>query len=77
MLEADPTSPLVGELRRLLQGTTPAARLGVPPNASAEQVRAAARAKLADAHTQALSTMTSAEDGALITLIATYTDLAQ
>ena len=77
MLEADPTSPLVGELRRLLQGTTPAARLGMPPNASAEQVRAVARSKLADAHAQALSTMTSAEDAALITLIATYTDLAQ
>jgi GTPase Era involved in 16S rRNA processing len=77
MLDADPTSPLVGELRRLLQGHTPAQRLGLPPHTPADQIRRAARAKLADAHAQALATMTSAEDAALVTLIATYTDLAQ
>lgn len=77
MLDADPTSPLIGDLRRLLVGTTPAARLGLPPHAPAGQVQATAHAKLQAAHAQAMSTMTAAEDGALITVIAAYTDLAR
>lgn len=77
MLEADPTSPLVADLRRILQGTTPAAQLGLPPGAPPGRIQAAARTKLTDAHAQALSTLTSAEDAALVTLIAVYSDLAR
>ncbi|HEY9312658.1 GTPase [Williamsia sp.] len=77
MLDADPASPLVGDLRQLLLGRTPAERLGLPPGLNRGQVQATAAAKLSEAHSQALSTMTSAEDAALVTLIATYTDLAR
>ena len=76
MLEADPRSPVTTELRRLLEHHTPAGQLGLPDNAGPDQVRATAQQKLSWAHTQALSTMTAAEDAALIVLAHTYGTLA-
>ncbi len=77
MLEADPRSPVAAELRRLLQGRTVAEKLGLPPEAPIQQVRAEARTKLSWAQGQALSTMTAADDAALVTLIRTYNTLSQ
>ena len=76
MLEADPRSPVTTELRRLLEHHTPAGQLGLPDSAGPDQVRATAQQKLSWAHTQALSTMTAAEDAALIVLAHTYGTLA-
>jgi hypothetical protein len=76
MLEADPRSPVTTELRRLLEHRTPARQLGLPDSAGPDQIRAAAQQKLSWAHTQALSTMTAAEDAALIVLAHTYSTIA-
>lgn len=76
MLDADPTSPVTGELRRLVEQPTAAGKLGLPPHATVDQVRAEAIQKRSWAHAQALSTMTAAEDAALVVLIRTYGMLA-
>ncbi|MEV0946874.1 GTPase [Rhodococcus sp. NPDC049939] len=76
MLEADPRSPVTTELRRLLQGGTMAEKLGLPADTPPHQCQAEARTKLSWAHGQALSTMTAAEDDALVTLIRTYNDMS-
>ncbi|MEU2005153.1 GTPase [Rhodococcus sp. NPDC019627] len=76
MLEADPGSSVTAELRRLLEHRTPAGQLGLPEGAGPEQVRISAQQKLNWAHTQALSTMTAAEDAALIVLAHTYSTIA-
>ncbi|RVW04437.1 GTPase [Rhodococcus spongiicola] len=72
MLEADPTSPVTAELRRLIEHPSPAEKLGLLPTATADEVRGQAAQKRAWAQGQALSTMTAAEDAALVTLIHTY-----
>lgn len=77
MLDADPASPVTDELRRLLEHPTAAGGLGLPPQATADQVRAEAHRKLSWAHAQQLSTMTAAEDAALVALIHTYGLLAR
>lgn len=77
MLDSDPHSPVAGELRRLLEGNTWAERLGLPKEAPPEQVRSEAAAKLNWAHGKSLSTMTAAEDNALVLLIHTYTGMTQ
>lgn len=76
MLEADPASPVTAELRRLVEQPTPAGKLGLPAPFTADQVRAQARQKRSWAHTQELSTMTAAEDAALVVLIDTYARFA-
>jgi len=76
MLDADPTSPVTVELRRLVEHPTVAGKLGLPPDATIDQIRAQAQQRRAWAHTQALSTMTAAEDAALVVLIHTYTRFA-
>ncbi|MFC9790200.1 GTPase [Rhodococcus sp. NPDC127528] len=77
MLDADPASPVTDELRRLIEHPTDAGRLGLPPDATADQVRAEAHRKLSWAQAQQLSTMTAAEDAALVPLIHTYGLLAR
>ncbi|TQF74602.1 GTPase [Rhodococcus spelaei] len=77
MLAADPASPVTEELRQLVEQPTATGKLGLPPDATADQVRVQAQQKLAWAHTQALSTMTAAEDAALVVLIRTYGLLAR
>jgi hypothetical protein len=77
MLDADPASPVTTELRRLVEHPTAAGKLGLPPDATAEAIRAQAQQKLSWAHMQALSTMTAAEDAALVVLIRTYNLLAR
>ncbi|MFC4605822.1 GTPase [Rhodococcus kronopolitis] len=72
MLEADPDSPVTDELRRLIEQPTAAGRFGLPADATAEAVRAQAQARLDWAHGQKLSTLTAAEDAALVVLIDTY-----
>lgn len=72
MLDADPASPVTGELRRLVEQPTAAGKLGLPPHATPDEIHAQAHRKRAWAHTQALSTMTAAEDAALVVLINTY-----
>ncbi|ORI14805.1 GTPase [Rhodococcus sp. 1168] len=72
MLDADPTSPVTTELRRLIEYPHPAAALGLPPTATGADIRAEAQRKLTWVHTCALSTLTSAEDAALVSLIHTY-----
>lgn len=76
MLEADPVSPVAGELRRLVEKPTAAGKLGLPPHAAVDQVRSEAIEKRSWAHTQAPSTTTAAEDDALVVLIRTYGMLA-
>ena len=77
MLGADPASQVTRELRRLVEHSTPASKLGIPPSAGPDHVRAAAQDKLAWAHTQALVTLTAAEDAALVALIHTYGNLSR
>lgn len=72
MLEADPDSPVTDELRRLLEAPTAAGRFGLPAHATDDEVRGRAQDKLGWAHGQKLSTMTAAEDAALVALIHTY-----
>ncbi|MGW6695078.1 GTPase [Rhodococcus sp. NPDC054953] len=76
MLEADPASPVTDELRRMVEQPTAAGKLGLPPHATADEVHAQAQQKRSWAHTQALSTMTAAEDAALVVLVNAYTRFA-
>lgn len=73
MLEADPRSPVVGELTRMLQGRTMPERLGLPADADRQQVAAVATDRLTWAQRQAISTGSAAEDAALADLINAYT----
>ncbi|MFD4268126.1 GTPase [Rhodococcus sp. NPDC058481] len=77
MLDADPASPVTAELRRLVEHPAAAGKLGLPPDAAVDALRAQAQQKLSWAHMQALSTMTAAEDAALVVLIRTYNLLAR
>ena len=77
MLGADPASPVTHELRRLVEHSSPAMKLGLSPTAGPDHVRAAAQDKLAWAHAQALVTLTAAEDAALVALIHTYGNLSR
>jgi len=61
---------------RLVEHPSPALKLGLIDAADRGQIRAAAQHKLAWAHTQALSTLTAAEDAALVTLIRSYSALS-
>ena len=72
MLEADPVSPVTGELRCLVERPTAAGKLVLPLHATVDQVRSEAIEKCSWAHTKALSTMTAAEDAAPVVLIRTY-----
>lgn len=72
MLAADPTSPVVDELTRVLTGRGDAERVGLPPTASPPEVRAAVGERLAWVQRQAISTMSAAEDSALTALTGTY-----
>lgn len=76
LLQVDPESPMVDEIRDVLGGDTAAQRLGLPADADAGLVRATAQQRLADAqHRAAFSTLSAAEDTALVTLTAVYHDL--
>ncbi|EME15347.1 GTPase [Rhodococcus triatomae] len=73
----DPRSPLVDELRALLEGRSPAERLGLDPAAGPDRIRAAAQARLGEAQSRAaLYTHTAAEDTALVSLVAAYQEMA-
>lgn len=72
MLEADPDSPVVAELTQLLRGRTNAERVGLPPHTPPHDVHNAIAERLNWAHTQAISTMSAAEDAALADLINAY-----
>lgn len=77
VLVADPRAPLVDELRTLLTGHTPAQCLGLGPDASVDHVRSHAMTKLGNARAQAMSTVTAAEDAALVDVVQAYTVLAE
>lgn len=69
MLAADPDSPVVDELNRILLGTTDAERVGLTPTADRQQVQAAIGERLAWVQRQSISTMSAAEDAALTALL--------
>ena len=76
VLEADPRSPLVGELRQLLEAPTAQQKLGLAPHADGAQVSQAAMALLTEVQSKAaMGTQTAAEDAALATLVQTYTEM--
>lgn len=76
VLEADPRSPLVGELRQLLEAPTAQQKLGLAPHADGAQVSQAAMARLTEVQSKAaMGTQTAAEDAALATLVQTYTEM--
>lgn len=72
MLEADPNGKVTLELRRMLEESTPAGQLGLSDSAGPGDIHAVAQQKLTWAHSQALSTMTAAEDAAIPALIRAY-----
>lgn len=77
LLESDPTSESVAEIRAILVGTTPAAQLGIAPESTPEQVKACAAERLSRAqYRAAMGTSSAAEDAALTTLTQAYTGLA-
>jgi hypothetical protein len=77
MLAADPDSPVVAELTRVLLGRTDAERVGLPPTAAQPQVHAAVAERLGWVQRQAISTLTAAEDAALTALVGTYTAMSR
>lgn len=72
MLEADPTSEVTGELRRMVENPTLASKLGLPSTAGSDEITRAALELRTHAHARSLSTLTAAEDAALATLIHVY-----
>jgi len=77
MLAADPDSPVVDELNRVLLGTSDAERVGLTPAAGHPEVQAAIGDRLAWVQRQSISTMSAAEDAALTALLATYAMMAR
>ena len=77
MLAADPDSPVVDELTRILLGTSDAERVGLTPTAVRPEVQAAIAERLAWVQRQSISTMSAAEDAALTALLATYAMMAR
>lgn len=76
LVQADPESPLVDEIRGLLEGDTAAQCLGLPADADRALVRAAAEQRLADAQQRAaFASGSAAEDTALVTVTAAYHDI--
>ena len=75
LLGADPDSPLIADLKRMLLGRNDAERLGLPGDASDERISAAATEHLVRAQSLALTTRTAAEDAALTDLTRTLTFL--
>ncbi|MFD4467778.1 GTPase [Rhodococcus sp. NPDC058505] len=76
LLQVDPESPLVDEVRDLLAGDTACGRLGLAADADPALIRATAQQRLADAQQRAaFSTQSAAEDTALVTVIAAYQDM--
>ncbi|MCX5044850.1 dynamin family protein [Aldersonia sp. NBC_00410] len=75
MLAADPESPVVTELRTLLEAETPAQRVGRPAHAGHAEILAGVNERLAWVQGRQLSTATAAEDAALATLLHTYTTM--
>lgn len=77
LLESDPNSESVREVRGLLAGADPAAQLGLPPGTGWQQIQQVAAERLTNAqYRAAMGTQSAAEDAALTTLVQTYTDLA-
>jgi hypothetical protein len=72
LLQADPQSPLVGDLRRLLSGATDAERMGLPPNVHPQEVLNAIASRLAWVQQRAIATSSAAEDAAVAQLIGVY-----
>lgn len=72
LLSADPGSPLIGDLQRLLAGTTDAERVGLPPQASPMDVSAAINQRLAWVQQRAIATTSAAEDATVAQLIGVY-----
>lgn len=77
MLAADPDSPVVDELNRILLGTSDSERVGLTPTAGRPEVQAAIAERLAWVQRQSISTMSAAEDAALTALLATYAMMAR
>jgi hypothetical protein len=76
LLAADPQSAVVGEITTLLTAPDAARCVGLPPDATAQDVHHHANHRLAIAQAQALSTVTAAEDAALVDIARAYTAIA-
>jgi hypothetical protein len=72
LLQADPQSPLVGDLRRLLSGANDAERMGLPPNVHPQDVMHAVAQRLGWVQQRAIATSSAAEDAAVAQLIGVY-----
>ena len=76
LLVADPYSALVDEIKTLLTAPDIAGCVGLSSDADARAVHAAATARLAAAQARALSTVTAAEDAALVDVARAYSAIA-
>lgn len=75
MLRTDPLAAVTEELRTILTATSAAGQVGLPADAPAHAVNAEARRRLGMAQQRSLSTVSAAEDAAIVTLIRSYTPL--
>ncbi|WP_250324912.1 GTPase [Williamsia sp. CHRR-6] len=75
VIASDPQAPLVAELRTLLTARTSAAAVGLPDQATPQQVASVAQQRLQAAQARAVSTVTAAEDAALVNVISAYSAL--
>ncbi|MEJ5919111.1 GTPase [Corynebacterium sp. H78] len=72
MLEADPYAQATAELRLMVEGTTVPEKLGLHAYASGGEIHATAMQKKTEAQMQSMSTLTAAEDAALVALMRAY-----
>ncbi|MGJ0118959.1 dynamin family protein [Williamsia sp. MIQD14] len=76
LLAADPFAAIAEDLRTLLTGRTGAQCVGLPLDATLDEVREQARVRLAGTQAHALSTATAAEDAAVVDVVRAYSALA-
>lgn len=76
VLTADPTALVADDLRALLVGRTPAAQVGLAPDAPEHEVRRVARDRAAEVGSRALASASAAEDAAIVDVVRAYTAIA-
>jgi hypothetical protein len=77
LLQVDPGSPLVADLRLLLSGSSPAQCLGLPDEARPDELLAGVDARLARVQHRATATTSAAEDAAVAQLMGVYGRMRQ
>lgn len=75
LLLADPDSPAIEHMRRILLAADNAGRVGLPTGSAPQAVRQRATEHLTWVQRQSISTHTAAEDAALAELMRTYTQI--